>query len=111
MLTFLAPAALAGLALLSIPILVHIFKPRKMKQTPFSSLRWLRQTQQRLSRRVQFHQLLLFLLRATFITLLVLALAQPLLGSKDAAQHTDRYVVVDVSRSMAYQVAGRPTPL
>jgi hypothetical protein len=111
MLNFLAPAALAGLLLLAIPILVHIFKPRKMKQTPFSSLRWLRQTQQRLSRRVQFHQLLLFLLRAGFIVLLVLALAQPLLGTGKVSRHTDRYIVVDVSRSMAYQAAGRPTPL
>lgn len=111
MLTFLAPSALVGLLLLAVPVLVHIFKPRKMKQTPFSSLRWLRQTQQRLSRRLQWHQLLLFLLRAGFIVLLVLALAEPLIGTQGAARHTDRYVVVDVSRSMAYQAAGRPTPL
>jgi hypothetical protein len=111
MLTFLAPAALIGSLLLAIPILVHIFKPRKMRQTPFSSLRWLRMTQQRLSRRIQWHQMLLFLLRVAFITLLVLALAQPLLGPGTEARHTDRYVIVDVSRSMACQVPGRPSPL
>src|ERR1700686_1056905 len=78
--TFLAPLALIGALLLILPIVVHLFKPRKMKQTPFSSLRWLKQTHQRLSRRIQWHQWLLFLLRAGCILLLVLALAKPLIG-------------------------------
>ena len=50
MLNFLAPAAFAGLLLLAIPIAVHLFKPRKMRQTPFSSLRWLKVTRQRAGR-------------------------------------------------------------
>ena len=64
MLNLLAPYALWGLALLSIPVAVHIFRPRKVRQTPFSSLRWLHRTQQRLSRRIKWHQVFLFLLRA-----------------------------------------------
>jgi hypothetical protein len=111
MLTFLAPAALIGGLLLAIPVIVHLFKPRKMKQTPFSSLRWLRATQQRLSRRIQWHQLLLFLLRAGFITALVLALARPFFSADGQSPNADRYIVLDVSRSMAYQTTGRPTPL
>lgn len=111
MLNFLAPAALGGLLLLAIPIAVHLFKPRKMRQTPFSSLRWLRTSQQRLSRRIRWHQMLLFLLRAAFIIFLVLALAKPLLGPSTASKHTDSFVVLDVSRSMAYQRPGQPTPL
>ena len=66
MLSLLAPYALWGLALLSIPVAVHIFRPRKVRQTPFSSLRWLHLTQQRLSRRIKWHQVFLFLLRAAF---------------------------------------------
>jgi hypothetical protein len=111
MLTFLAPAALIGGLLLAIPVIVHLFKPRKMKQTPFSSLRWLRATHQRLSRRVQWHQLLLFLLRAGFITALVLALARPLFSPSVQGRPADRYIVLDVSRSMSYQATGRPTPI
>ena len=109
--TFLAPFALIGLLLLSIPIIVHLFKPRKMRQTPFSSLRWLKETHQRLSRRVQWHQWLLFLLRAGCIALLVLALAKPLIGSRSEARSTDRFVVVDASRSMSYQMPDQATPL
>lgn len=111
MLTFLTPAALFGLFLLAVPIVVHLFKPRKMRRMPYSSLRWLRATQQRFSRRIQWHQLLLFAVRAAFITLLVMALAHPIVGGRGAALPVDRYVVVDVSRSMGYRVEGQPTPL
>src|SRR5438874_13765167 len=99
--TFLAPAALFGMLLLAIPVLVHLFKPRKMRQTPFSSLRWLKQTHQRLSRRIQWHQWLLFFLRAGFILLLVLALAKPLIGLAKGESPTDRLVVVHLVLSMA----------
>lgn len=108
---FLAPYALWGLALLSIPIIVHLFRPRKVRQTPFSSLRWLHLTQQRLSRRIKWHQVLLFLLRAAFITLLVLALARPMLTPAGAGQVTERFIVLDVSRSMSYRVGDKPSPL
>ena len=74
-LTLLAPWALAAGALLAVPILIHLFKPRRVRQTPFSSLRWLHLSPQKLSRRIQWHQVLLFLLRAAWITLLVLALS------------------------------------
>src|ERR1700685_2159009 len=102
--TFLAPFALIGVLLLFIPIVVHLFKPRKMRETPFSSLRWLKVTHQRLSRRMQWHQWLLFLLRAGCILLLVLALSKPLIGNWGAGPPTDRFVIIDVSRSMGYQM-------
>ena len=111
MIGFLTPAALFGLALLSIPIILHIFKPRKVRQTPFSSLRWLRASQHRISRRIRLHQILLFLLRAGFVTLVVLALAKPIFSSKANSGAADRLVIVDVSRSMGYQTADGKTPL
>src|SRR2546425_13363986 len=108
--TFLVPFALIGVLLLIVPIVAHLFKPRKMKQTPFSSLRWLKESQQRLSRRIQWHQWLLFLLRAGCILLLVFALAKPLFGLW-GSQSVDRFVIVDVSRSMAYQRQEQASPL
>lgn len=109
--TLLAPLALFGILLLALPIIVHLFKPRKMRQTPFSSLRWLKQTHQRLSRRIQWHQWLLFLLRAGVIVLLVFALTRPLLGLRGEGRPVDRFVIVDTSRSMAYQTEGVASPL
>jgi hypothetical protein len=109
--TFLAPTALVAGLLLAIPVIVHLFKPRKMKPTPFSSLRWLRQTHQRMSRRIQWHQWLLFLMRAGVLALLVLALAKPLIGSRASGRPTDRFLIIDASRTMAYQPLAQPSPL
>ncbi len=108
--TFLSSGALFGLFLLAIPIVVHLFKPRHVRQTPFSSLRWLHLTQQRMARRIQWHQVLLFLLRAGFLTLLVLALSRPIWSPTGTAAGLDRIVVLDISRSMGRRVEGRPTP-
>lgn len=109
--TFLAPGALVGLLLLAIPVILHLFKPRQVRQTPFSSLRWLHLTQQRMARRIQWHQVLLFLLRAAFLTLLVVALARPLLVPRGGAGSLDRVLVVDVSRSMGRLPEGRSRPI
>ena len=100
---FLTPFALTGLALLAIPLLLHLFKPRKVRQMPFSSLRWLRESRHRLSRRIRLHQVLLFLLRAAFLTLLVLALARPVLSLGGRKGPVERFVILDVSRSMSYK--------
>lgn len=105
MLSFLAPAALAGLALLAIPIAIHLFKPRKVRVTPFSSLRWLDLSKQKLARRIRWHQLLLFIVRATFILLLVFALARPLFSTGDQTSGVDRFIVLDNSPSMTHQAS------
>jgi len=109
--TLLTPAALAFAALLAIPIIVHLFKPRRVRRMPFSSLRWLAHSPQKLSRRIQWHQLLLFAMRAGFLLLLVLALARPLWTRGDARTVSERVIVLDVSRSMALRVGDRPTPI
>lgn len=106
----LAPWALAASALLAIPVILHLFKPRRVRRTPFSSLRWLHLSPQKLSRRIQWHQVILFLLRAAFLTLLILALAKPLLSSGGQGKPTDRYIVLDVSHSMSYRASSQPTP-
>src|SRR6516164_9233934 len=104
--TFLAPAALIGLVLLAVPVVVHLLRPRKMQPTPFSSLRWLKVTRQRLSRRIQWHQWLLFLMRAGLIVLLVLALAKPMIGFWNARGPADRVIILDAGRAMSYATKG-----
>jgi hypothetical protein len=110
-LTFLLPAALFCGLLLALPIIVHLFKPRRIRVTPFSSLRWLELSPQKLARRIQWHQILLFLLRFGALALLVLALARPLLAPANQVAPVDRYIIVDVSRSMSYQPKDQPTRL
>jgi hypothetical protein len=110
-LTLLAPWALAAAALLAVPIIIHLFKPRRVRQTPFSSLRWLHLTPQKLSRRIQWHQVLLFLLRAAFIVLLVLALARPLVTAGGKSGVRERFIVVDISHSMSFRASGQASPI
>ncbi len=102
----LTPGALFFAALLAVPVIVHLLKPRRVRQTPFSSLRWLAHSPQKLSRRIRWHQILLFAMRAGFLLLLVFALARPLWSRGDAQAITDRVIVLDVGRSMALRVAG-----
>src|SRR4051794_27177802 len=111
MFTLLAPMALAAAALLAIPVIIHLLKPKRVRTMPFSSLRWLRNSQHKLSRRIQWHQVLLFLLRAAFLIALVLALAKPIFSTEGHHQLTDRFVILDVSRSMNYEQPGGDTPL
>jgi hypothetical protein len=111
MFTLLAPLALAAAALLAIPIIIHLLKPKRVRTMPFSSLRWLRTSQHKMSRRIQWHQVLLFLLRAAFLIALVLALAKPIFSTEGHHQLTERFVILDVSRSMNYEQPGSDTPL
>lgn len=111
MIAFLAPLALLGLALLGIPVVLHLFKPRKVREIPFSSLRWLRDSTQRLSKRFQWHQILLFLLRVGFIVSLTLAVARPVFSRREAGRFRERFVVLDLGRGMDYAEPGRSTPL
>lgn len=100
-----------GLGLLAIPIVVHLFKPRRVRVVPFSSLRWLRASQHRLSRRIQWHQILLFLLRAALLTLLVLAAARPVWRGRGDEVSRDRFVIVDAGRTMGQATRDRPAPI
>ncbi len=111
MVSFLAPVALTGLGLLAIPIVVHLFKPRRVRVVPFSSLRWLRASQHRLSRRIQWHQILLFLLRAGLLALLVLAAARPVWRGRSDKIARDRFVIVDAGRTMSRDSRDRPASI
>ena len=110
MFTLLAPFALAAFAVLAVPIIIHLLKPKRVRTMPFSSLRWLRSSQHKMSRRIQWHQVLLFLLRAAFLSALVLALTKPIFSTGGKRALTERFVILDVSRSMNYEQPGSDTP-
>ncbi len=111
MISFLAPFALAGLAALAVPVVIHLLKPRRVRIVPFSSLRWLRASQHRFSRRIQWHQILLFLLRAGFLLLLVMAAARPVWQRRGGGGSAHRFVVVDASRSMGTAFRDHADPM
>src|SRR5262245_23297171 len=107
--TLLFPTALFGLAVLAVPILIHLLKPRKLRDTPFISLGRLMEPHQKRSRRIQWHQMILFLLRSGMLPCLVFALAQPLIGVDEGNKPVERFILLDVSRSMSYRGLDEPS--
>lgn len=106
MISLLAPFALAASVLLAIPVIIHLLKPKRVRVMPFSSLRWLRDSQHKLSRRIQWHQILLFLLRAAFLLALIFSLARPVFSTSRDRESAERFIILDRSRSMGYEESG-----
>ncbi len=111
MMGFLHPFALLGLTALALPIVIHLFTPRKVRVTSFSSLRWLKHSPHRKAKRIRWHQTLLFLTRAAMLTLVVLALAQPYMTSGGENQPVDRLIVLDAGRTLGYAYSNGQTPM
>ncbi len=77
-LTFSDPMLLAGLLAAGIPVLLHMLNRVRSPIVPFSTLRFLRITAQKTSRKRQIQQFLLLLLRMAVFALIAMAIAGPL---------------------------------
>ena len=102
---FLAPLFLAGLAVLALPILLHLQKNKPKQTVPFSSLMFLEASPLVTKRRARLQDLILLLLRCLALILLVLAFARPFLPApKTPTENTDGAVLnvllIDTSASM-----------
>lgn len=87
-LVLLLPAALAALAALLLPLLLHLARRQQQVPTTFAALRWLR-AKPRPRRRIRFDEWLLLAVRLLLIALLAFWLARPaLLGVADATPWT-----------------------
>lgn len=91
---------LAGLAALSVPIILHFLKHRPTQRTPFPSLRFLQATLARRAANNKLRKWIVLLLRCMCLTALVLAFCMPYL-SRFAKQPEEAIVVLwDNSFSM-----------
>ncbi|RDZ28432.1 BatA domain-containing protein [Lysobacter silvisoli] len=77
-LALLLPAALAALAALALPLLIHLARRSEQRPTDFAALRWLR-AKPRPRSRIRFDELFLLLLRLLLLILIALWLARPAL--------------------------------
>lgn len=75
-LSLLAPAGLAALVALAVPLLLHLQRQSQAKPTPFAALRWIG-TKLRPRRRIRFEEVLLLLLRLLLVACVALLFAQP----------------------------------
>lgn len=102
---FLAPAVLAGAALVAAPIAIHLLNKTRVKVVRWAATRFLLESLQKNQRRLQIEDLLLLLLRCMFLVLLALAFARLVLNpgaSQDVAGSGPVVTVllVDQSASM-----------
>lgn len=80
----LLPAALAALAALALPLLIHLARRLQQRPIAFAALRWLR-ANPKPDRRIRFDEWPLLLLRLVLLVLLALWLARPVLTGADPA--------------------------
>ncbi|HEX4148854.1 MAG TPA: BatA domain-containing protein, partial [Pirellulales bacterium] len=103
--TFAYPALLWGLALLSVPVLIHLINLVRQRHVPWAAMEFLLASQRKNSSWIRFRELLLLALRMAAVAALVLALAQPLLnhelGFRFGRQKTHIFALLDDSFSMS----------
>jgi len=75
--SFLNPILLAGLAAVSVPIVIHLLNRRKFQKVVWAAMRFVRLSVEKNRRRLQFEDLILLALRCLLLALLALALARP----------------------------------
>jgi hypothetical protein len=75
--SFLAPLFLAGLAAISVPIIIHLTHRQRREAIAFPSLMFVRRIPYRTVRRQRIRHWLLFLMRSAAIVLVVAAFARP----------------------------------
>jgi len=85
--SFLNGASLFALAAAALPILIHLFSRRKLREVPFSHLRFLDEITKRKVRRMRLRQWLLLALRTLAVALLALALSRPVWHGGGSARH------------------------
>lgn len=76
-LAWLSPTAFAGIALVVLPLAIHLFVRQQVRRLSFPSLRFLRETQLAAFRVRRIEDAGLLLLRAAIITVAAMALAAP----------------------------------
>jgi hypothetical protein len=106
----------AGVAAISIPVIIHLLNKRKFKIVDWAAMEFLLDADKKNRRRVRLENLLLLLLRCLAVLLIGLLLARPFIptsltaGILSATQY-ERIVIVDDSLSMQARVGNsRPGP-
>ena len=95
---FLHPLLLAGLAAVTVPILIHLLLRQRPRPRPWAAMRWLLAAAQQASRRYRLTNLLLLFLRMLLICLIALAVARPLLGGLGDGERL--VLIIDRTASM-----------
>ncbi|MAZ55270.1 MAG: hypothetical protein CMP55_05670 [Flavobacteriales bacterium] len=100
---FLYPQFLYALALVAIPIIIHLFNFRKFRTVYFSNVQFLKSVKEKTKSQSKLKHLLILFSRILAITALVLAFSQPYIPVDKSSQKAKKYAVsiyIDNSFSM-----------
>jgi hypothetical protein len=103
---FIYPFFLFALALLVIPVLVHLFNFRRYQKIYFSNVQFLKEIQEQQSSRRNLKERLILASRLLALTFLVLAFAKPYLPGSNAAE-TGRQQVISIFVDNSYSMQTR----
>lgn len=93
-----------GLALVGVPVLIHLLMRQRPRPLPWAAMRWLAAAMKRTQRRFRLTNLLLLLLRCLVVALAALALARPVGAGTGRGEHL--LLVVDATASMGERFQG-----
>ncbi|MCI0463476.1 MAG: VWA domain-containing protein [Gemmataceae bacterium] len=114
----------AGVAAVSVPVVIHLLNRRRFKVVVWAAMRFLLQAQKQNTRRMRLEQIILLAVRATLVLLVVLAMASitpwaealwanlwPDMAGKvrQRGARIHKIVVLDASLSMAVKTDGGKT--
>lgn len=108
---FLFPAFLAALAVIAIPIVIHLFYFRRFKRIYFTNVRFLKEVKEETSNRQKLRNLLVLLMRCLAIAAMVLAFAQPFIPLTAGVKKGERAVSVYVDNSFSMNALSKDAPL
>lgn len=102
---FQSPNILWALSLLAIPIIIHLFQFKRYKQLLFPDISLLKEVQNKSQIKNQLKHILVLLTRLAFISLIVLAFAQPIIPAKDSNVNKQQ-ISIYIDNSFSMQNAG-----
>ncbi|MCW5921804.1 MAG: BatA domain-containing protein [Saprospiraceae bacterium] len=108
---FVFPAFLAALAVLAVPIIIHLFYFRRFKRVYFTNVRFLKEVKEETSNRQKLRNLLVLLMRCLAIAAMVLAFAQPFIPLSAGVKKGERAVSVYVDNSFSMNALSKNAPL
>jgi hypothetical protein len=106
---FLNPSFIGALALVGIPLLIHLIRRRKLRVVKWAAMEFLRQSQRKQRRRLRIEELILLALRMLIVAAAVLAFARPVLralGLPILGQNARIYAVIVLDNSFSMDQRG-----
>jgi hypothetical protein len=107
----LFPAFLGALAVIGIPVIIHLFYFRRFKKVYFTNVRFLKEVKEETSNLQRLRNLLVLLMRCLAIAAMVLAFCQPFIPLSKGVKKGERAVSIFIDNSFSMGALSKDAPL